>query len=53
MDEIYLRRNHGFSDAQIAEFSLGGAQTKMEDLAEDLYISQELREDVLRSRKGQ
>ncbi|PWN53225.1 NAD(P)-binding protein [Violaceomyces palustris] len=53
VDEIYLRRKHGFTDEQIAEFSLGGKETPLESLAEDLYISQELREDVLRARRGE
>lgn len=33
VDEIYLRRQHGFRDADIAKFSLGGAQTPFKDLA--------------------
>ncbi|KAE8214990.1 hypothetical protein CF319_g9045 [Tilletia indica] len=53
IDEIYLRRQHGFSDADIAKFSMGGPDTPLEALEEDLYISQELRDDIRAARAGQ
>lgn len=53
IDELYLRRNHKFSASDIAHFSLGGEETPQEELAEDLYISDELREEIMRARKGQ
>ncbi|KAE8268546.1 hypothetical protein A4X09_0g3793 [Tilletia walkeri] len=53
IDEIYLRRQHGFSDADIAKFSMGGPDTPLEALEEDLYISQQLREDLRAARAGQ
>lgn len=33
VDEIYLRRECGFSDEQMRKYSLGGKEVKMEDLA--------------------
>ncbi|KAN0065769.1 hypothetical protein ACQY0O_000899 [Thecaphora frezii] len=53
IDEVYLRRNHSFTDEQIAAFSLGGNQTPLDQLAEDLFISQEVRDDIARARNGQ
>ncbi|KAE8222756.1 hypothetical protein CF326_g8315 [Tilletia indica] len=53
IDEIYLRRQHGFSDADIAKFSMGGPDTPLEALEEDLYISQQLRDDLRAARAGQ
>lgn len=53
VDEIYLRRNHGFTDEQIRKYSLGGEEVKMEDLALDLWISKSLQEDVAKARRGQ
>ncbi|KAK0528617.1 hypothetical protein OC834_003013 [Tilletia horrida] len=52
VDEIYLRRQHGFSDSDIARFSMGGEATPFEALEEDLYIPEELREDVRAARAG-
>lgn len=52
VDEIYLRRNHGFDDDRIAAFSLGGKDTPFDTLKEDLYISQSLRYEVGVARKG-
>lgn len=52
LDEVYLRRQHGFSDRDIAAFSLGGEDTPLDSLAEDLYISQEMRDDVKKARAG-
>lgn len=51
IDELYLRQ-HGFTDQDIAKFSMGGEQVKFEELAEDLYISQELRDKIKKSRGG-
>jgi citronellol/citronellal dehydrogenase len=53
LDEVYLRRNHGFSHDQIAEYSLGGKDTPMDTLQEDLYITQEMRDDIQKARMGQ
>ncbi|KDN40704.1 NAD(P)-binding protein [Tilletiaria anomala UBC 951] len=53
IDEIYLRRNHKFTDEQIRAYSLGGAETPHETLAEDLFISQEIREEITKSRRGE
>ncbi len=53
MDETYLRRNYKFTDDQIRAFSLAGKDTPLESLGDDLYISQELREDVQAARRGE
>lgn len=45
VDEIYLRRNHGFTDADIRKYSLGGEETPMESLALDLWISKALQQE--------
>jgi citronellol/citronellal dehydrogenase len=50
LDEVYLRRNHGFSNEQIAAFSMGGKDTPLDSLREDLYITQEMRDDIQKSR---
>lgn len=52
VDELWLRRKHGFTDEQIRQYSLGGPDVKMEDLALDLWISKSLQEDVAKARKG-
>lgn len=52
LDEVYLRRNHGFDDARIAAFSLGGKDTPLDSLKEDLYITQEMRDDINKARAG-
>lgn len=52
VDELYLRRNHGFTDEQIRKFSMGGEDVPFDDLAEDLYISQELRDEIKKARSG-
>jgi citronellol/citronellal dehydrogenase len=53
LDEVYLRRTHGFTDDQIAAFSMGGKDTPLDSLREDLYITQEMRDDIQRARSGQ
>lgn len=45
VDELYLRRNHGWTDEQIRKYSLGGEQTDMNSLALDLWISKSLQEE--------
>lgn len=50
VDELYLREK-GFSLADIKKFNVDES-TKLEDLAEDLYISQELRDAIEKSRKS-
>lgn len=52
LDEVYLRRQHGFTDEQVRAFSMGGPDTPLEALAEDLYITQEMRNEVQRARAG-
>lgn len=49
VDELYLREK-GFSLEDIKKFNVDES-TKLEDLAEDLYISQELRAAIWASRK--
>lgn len=45
VDELYLRRNHGFKDADISKYSLSGVETPMESLALDLWISRALQQE--------
>lgn len=52
LDEVYLRRHHHFNDDQIADFSMGGKDTPFDSLREDLYITQEMRDDIRRARSG-
>lgn len=52
LDEVYLRRNQGFSDEQIANYSMGGSDTPLDLLKEDLYITQEMRDDIQQARSG-
>ncbi|CEH12057.1 short-chain dehydrogenase [Ceraceosorus bombacis] len=52
LDEAYLRSSHNFTDEQIRNYSLGGADWPLEDLAEDLYISDSMRREVLDSRRS-
>ena len=47
IDELYLRQAHGFTHEQIAAYSLGGPETPLDQLAEDLFISQEVRDAVM------
>lgn len=50
VDEVYLRREHGLNNDQIAQFSLGGKETSLDELAEDLYVSQTMRDAVQSAR---
>ncbi|SPO23685.1 uncharacterized protein UTRI_03787_B [Ustilago trichophora] len=50
VDELYLREK-GFSLEQMKKFNVDEG-TNMEDLAEDLYISQELRDAIKASRQS-
>ncbi|EPQ27534.1 uncharacterized protein PFL1_05072 [Pseudozyma flocculosa PF-1] len=52
IDEVYLRTAHKFTHNDLAAFSLGGSDTPFEDLAEDLYISQQVRDEVARVRRS-
>lgn len=52
LDEVYLRRSHGFSDAQVRQFSMGGSDIPLDELAEDLYITQAMRDDIQKARQG-
>ncbi|UZJ56158.1 hypothetical protein CBS101457_005478 [Exobasidium rhododendri] len=52
LDEVYLRREHGFTDDQIAAFSMGGKDTPLDSLKEDLYITQDMRDDINKARMG-
>lgn len=49
VDELYLRQ-HGFTNEKFKEFSLGGPSIKFDELAEDLFISNELREEIIAKR---
>lgn len=46
VDELYLRERHQFTTDQIAEYSLGGRDTPITELEEDLYITQQVRDAV-------
>lgn len=46
IDELYLRQSHKFSNELIAAYSLGGKDTPFKELAEDLYITPEIRKAV-------
>ncbi len=50
VDELYLREK-GFGMEEIKKFNVDEG-TKVDDLAEDLYISQELRDAVRASRRS-
>lgn len=52
VDELYLRQQHRFSDEKIRAYSMGGPNVNMDDLAEDLFISGQLRKDIQASRQG-
>lgn len=49
VDELYLRE-HGFNNEQLKEFSLGGRDIKFDELAEDLFISKTLRDEIVSKR---
>ena len=53
VDEVYLRRNYKFTDEQMRDFSLGGKDTPLESLGEDLYISQAIRDEIQKVRRGE
>ena len=46
IDELYLRQSHQFSNDLISAYSLGGKDTPFKELAEDLYITPEVRKAV-------
>lgn len=50
IDEVYLRKLHKWTDAQVREYSMGGKDTPLDELAEDLYITQAMREEVKKAR---
>ncbi|WFD30404.1 hypothetical protein MSPP1_001423 [Malassezia sp. CBS 17886] len=46
IDELYLRERHGFDNKMMAAYSLGGPDTPFDELREDLFISDEVRQAV-------